>query len=213
LQDGILRLMKESRLPFYLTGGTALSRFYFNHRYSDDLDFFVNADPEFPVHARDFIALLERSYPLVETMLKDSFARLFIAVEDFRLKVDLVNGVAYRVGKISFPVENIAVDTIENILTNKIGALSRYAAKDIADIWRTCKSLPFQWPEIIGHASRKDIGIDPITVAEIIQTFPKERIDDVQWKNPVATDEFMQNLRAIGLDILNARENSLAGYT
>ena len=25
------------------TGGTALSRFYFNHRYSDELDLFVNA--------------------------------------------------------------------------------------------------------------------------------------------------------------------------
>ncbi|MCD4795127.1 MAG: nucleotidyl transferase AbiEii/AbiGii toxin family protein [Bacteroidales bacterium] len=29
-------------MPFYLTGGTALVRFYLNHRYSEDLDFFVN---------------------------------------------------------------------------------------------------------------------------------------------------------------------------
>jgi len=34
--------VKKSGTPFYLTGGTALSRGYFNHRYSDDLDLFVN---------------------------------------------------------------------------------------------------------------------------------------------------------------------------
>jgi predicted nucleotidyltransferase component of viral defense system len=27
--------------PFFLTGGTALSRYYTHHRYSDGLDFFV----------------------------------------------------------------------------------------------------------------------------------------------------------------------------
>jgi len=37
------------KLPvdFYLTGGTVLSRAYLNHRYSDDLDFFVNQNPNF----------------------------------------------------------------------------------------------------------------------------------------------------------------------
>ena len=31
--------MQGLALPFYLTGGTALSRHYFAHRYSDDLDY------------------------------------------------------------------------------------------------------------------------------------------------------------------------------
>ena len=46
-QDNILQLIQNLNVSFYLTGGTVLSRFYFNHRYSDDLDFFVNANPEF----------------------------------------------------------------------------------------------------------------------------------------------------------------------
>jgi len=37
-QDGVLNIVKKSGTPFYLTGGTALSRGYFNHRYSDDLE-------------------------------------------------------------------------------------------------------------------------------------------------------------------------------
>ncbi|MCP4129800.1 MAG: nucleotidyl transferase AbiEii/AbiGii toxin family protein [bacterium] len=41
-QDGVLNIVKKLKTPFYLTGGTALSRCYYNHRFSDDLDFFVN---------------------------------------------------------------------------------------------------------------------------------------------------------------------------
>jgi hypothetical protein len=39
--------VKKLNQPFYLTGGTALSRHYFNHRFSDDLDLFVNNDANF----------------------------------------------------------------------------------------------------------------------------------------------------------------------
>ena len=49
IQDGVFKIVRDLNLPFYLTGGTALSRFYFNHRYSDDLDFFVNENPNFKV--------------------------------------------------------------------------------------------------------------------------------------------------------------------
>ena len=41
-QDQVLKAFESLELDFYLTGGTALSRCYLNHRYSDDLDFFVN---------------------------------------------------------------------------------------------------------------------------------------------------------------------------
>ncbi len=47
LQDGIIEIVKKLNTPFYLTGGTALSRCFSHHRHSDDLDFFVNADEEY----------------------------------------------------------------------------------------------------------------------------------------------------------------------
>ena len=46
-QDKILDVIGRLKLDFYLTGGTALGRCYLNHRYSDDLDFFVNNHKEF----------------------------------------------------------------------------------------------------------------------------------------------------------------------
>jgi tagatose-1,6-bisphosphate aldolase non-catalytic subunit AgaZ/GatZ len=42
VQDKVINLCHPALKDFYLTGGTALGRFYLNHRYSDDLDFFNN---------------------------------------------------------------------------------------------------------------------------------------------------------------------------
>jgi hypothetical protein len=47
LQNRFFDWWRPLSLPFYLTGGTALGRFYLNHRYSEDIDFFVNANPDF----------------------------------------------------------------------------------------------------------------------------------------------------------------------
>lgn len=44
MQDEVLRLIRSADTEFYLTGGTAASRGYLNHRFSDDLDLFVNDD-------------------------------------------------------------------------------------------------------------------------------------------------------------------------
>ena len=48
LQDKFLEWWISLNLPFYLTGGTALGRFYLNHRYSEDLEFFINANELYP---------------------------------------------------------------------------------------------------------------------------------------------------------------------
>ena len=47
LQDKIFQVLNKLDTDFYLTGGTAASRGYLNHRFSDDLDFFVNDDNRF----------------------------------------------------------------------------------------------------------------------------------------------------------------------
>ena len=42
-QDEVLNIVFTLENDFYLTGGTALHRFYYNRRYSDDLDLFYLA--------------------------------------------------------------------------------------------------------------------------------------------------------------------------
>jgi len=43
-QDEILNWINSLDVGFYLSGGTALSRCFLKHRYSDDLDFFGKVD-------------------------------------------------------------------------------------------------------------------------------------------------------------------------
>jgi predicted nucleotidyltransferase component of viral defense system len=62
LQDRFLQWFVSLDLPFYLTGGTALGRFYLNHRYSNDLDFFVNNDPFFNDHISTIRKNLEKQF-------------------------------------------------------------------------------------------------------------------------------------------------------
>ena len=59
-QDKILEMVDGANVDFYLTGGTALSRFYLNHRYSDDLDFFVNNHAAFNEQCKQVLSGLER---------------------------------------------------------------------------------------------------------------------------------------------------------
>ncbi len=55
LQDGVLGCVSSSNTPFFLTGDTALSRYYLQHRYSDDLDFFVINDAHYSYHVEKIL--------------------------------------------------------------------------------------------------------------------------------------------------------------
>jgi hypothetical protein len=43
LQDEVMKIAAIYGDKIYLTGGTALARFHFHHRLSEDLDFFVQS--------------------------------------------------------------------------------------------------------------------------------------------------------------------------
>ncbi|MDR0551108.1 MAG: nucleotidyl transferase AbiEii/AbiGii toxin family protein [Spirochaetaceae bacterium] len=51
--------MRRSGTAFFLTGGTALSRAYYNHRYSDDLDFFLDNSDIYNEQLNTALAMLK----------------------------------------------------------------------------------------------------------------------------------------------------------
>ncbi|RPJ84547.1 MAG: hypothetical protein EHM18_12075, partial [Acidobacteria bacterium] len=125
LQDRLLRILSSLQTGFYRTGGTAASRGYLEHRFSDDLDFFTNDDPSFGLWcARLIRAWREADGVRVEVRQRDRrFFRLSVISGDIELKVELVDDVPSRVGA---PVEHQVLgrlDTAENILANKVSAL------------------------------------------------------------------------------------------
>ena len=77
LQDGVMNTISKCGVRFFLTGGTALSRAYYNHRYSDDLDFFVNNDDDYLDQVKEiFFKLKEDGFdwdPMVDFVSNKTF--------------------------------------------------------------------------------------------------------------------------------------------
>ena len=212
--------MKKSATPFYLTGGTALSRGYFGHRFSDDLDFFTNCNNNYSSWVESMFKKLETfqstgffSIDYDKVRKSKDFARFFLFKSAgscrIDLKIDFVNDVAAHYG--GFVEHKILgrLDSWRNILSNKLSAIFRYEAKDIADIRTISKSEKFHWRELIREAKSKEAGVDPVAIAKILQSFPPNLLPTIKWTIPPDPDEFCSDLTIIAKDILAGRANTL----
>ena len=65
LQDEVFAIARVYEQNLYLTGGTALARFHFQHRLSEDLDFFGNIYSK--EHTQDLMMILGK---IISLMLK-----------------------------------------------------------------------------------------------------------------------------------------------
>jgi len=195
---------------FYLTGGTALSRCYFHHRYSDDLDFFsMSALPDLEPFARRLWDLLkEAGYEISCDRLSPSFCSFFCGHKGVSLKVDMVNDVVVHHGDIQRTDLFTSVDNVGNILSNKITAITRCEAKDVADIWVIARNRPFVWRDLLADEGKKE-GVDPLMVAHLLRTAPVEILEKVKWITPVKMPLLQADLTRIAEDVLLGRANSL----
>lgn len=153
------------RRHFYLTGGTALSAFYFRHRYSDDLDFFCHEIDLSPVPKLVSAVTKRFGIAIRQTQTSPGFMR-FVAGEE--LKIDVVCEPAFRVGSPEL-VEDYMVDSLKNIAVNKVCAiLSRTDAKDFVDLFWILRETPFDIFELLDLGRNKDGGLDPFIWASLI---------------------------------------------
>jgi len=183
-QDIVLEQINILNSPFYLTGGTALSRGYFNHRYSDDLDFFVDDDPLFSLWSDRIISTLSKSVQWkIDIIQRDGrFIRLSLIDNTVDLKIDMINDVPSRVGTpIHHPILGL-LDTPENILANKITAvLDRSAPKDLADIWALCTKMDLSLIDAIHGAQSKASGVFPVDLARVLCSVTRKDWDVIKW--------------------------------
>ena len=201
LQGKAVEAFKDS--PFYLTGGTTLSRGYYNHRFSDDLDYFVNYLSEFQILAEARIEKLQNIFPVVEVDYKgEHFYRIFVA--DRQLKIEMVNDVPSHIGnKVAHPVLGV-IDSKENILANKVTAVvDRCMPKDIADIYFLLKD-GMSLKQALLDAHSKAAGIAPLLVAKVLAEFDYELLDtEIKWTTPVASEAIKHYLVGIAVQIVN----------
>ena len=207
----MLHLIQEINSSFYLTGGTALSRCYLNHRYSDDLDFFVNANSEFKKESTLIINGLKENFRWVVKigLVSDSFIRLVLEKKKIFLKIDFVNDVKYHKGDIKNHALFHRIDNWCNILSNKLCALSRMDVKDIVDILFIAKKYEFNWSEVFQDAKEKDLWAEPLETCKILKGFPKESLNSVKWISPVNVEMLNDDIALLHNDIFLGQKNSL----
>ena len=194
LQDEVLDIVFHVENEFYLTGGTCLSRFYQEKRYSDDLDFFTNCSARYSFAVKNIKIALQKKYKLTIEVESKDFIRFRI---NELLQMDFVNDICARHGDIVVLDNSYVIDNIENILSNKLTAvMGRDNAKDIFDIYLMSMYYTFSWETILGSAHDK-AGFDNNDLIIRLKSFPKELLLDINIIDKKFLDNFDKEFPSI----------------
>ena len=186
LQDKVLTAIFKVENEFYLTGGTCLSRFYQEKRYSDDLDFFTNSSSRFGFAVKNIKQALGKDFQLTTEVDSKDFIRL--RVDDI-LQVDFINDISSRYKDVIIAKNNYIIDNIENILSNKITAvMGRDNPKDIFDIYLICKYYSFSWEDILKSAHDK-AGFNNDELIVRLKSFPRDLLKSIN----IIDEDFLDN--------------------
>jgi predicted nucleotidyltransferase component of viral defense system len=211
LQDGVLNILQQSGTDFFLTGGTALSRAYYNHRYSDDLDFFVNQSRTYDDQLDKVLTLLRENGFIWD--INNEYAR----AEDFTtlkvrknsetlLKLDFVNDLVPHYGEIIETSLFYRTDSIRNMLSNKLSAIFRYAAKDIADIREIALHETVDWSTVINEARHKEAGLELVYISEILTSMPESEFETIAWTKKPGWQEFRSDIDRIVHEMISGEQ-------
>ena len=128
---------KEAQLAeFYLTGGTALAAYYFHHRFSEDLDFFIFEEPD-KIFLHSFTEKLKTIFNADSMRFERLYDRnqFFFHFGHEELKVEFTR---YPFKQFEEPaVQNgVKIDSLRDIAANKLMALlDRFDPKDFVDMF------------------------------------------------------------------------------
>ncbi len=154
---------------YFLTGGTALSGFYFHHRESIDLDLFTFETIEIESVRQVFeLIAAKASLSLDHRVATEGYHKFFLIGKKEELKIDLVKDQKVHFGDIK-TFGKIRVDSIENIGSNKITAIfGRTEAKDFIDLYFILRKKLFTFAKLFQDAKKKDLGLSEFYLAHML---------------------------------------------
>jgi hypothetical protein len=205
LQDRAIQSILQADTEFYLTGGTASSRGYLHHRFSDDLDYFVNDDDRFGLWAERVIQSLAKNtgWTCNVLMKEERFVRLNLVTADGNLKLEFVNDVPAHVGEIRVDPVLGRYDSAENILANKVTAvLDRKAPKDLADIWGFCTQMNLSLHDAITGAQGKAAGVFPADLGRVLCSVKSADWESIRWITAPPVETYIAQLNQLGERLL-----------
>jgi len=205
LQDRVIGILSGQETGFYLTGGTAASRGYLNHRFSDDLDFFVNDDARFVLWSDRLLRSLARvpGWRLDIVQREERFVLLGIRDGETLLKVEMINDVPSRSGEVRVHPVLGRLDSPENILANKISALlDRGEPKDLADIWGFCCRMRLSLNDAIRGAQGKAAGVFPADLGRALCSAASSDWELIRWIEAPDVERFKADLDRLGESLI-----------
>lgn len=165
---------------YFLTGGTALSGYYFFHRESIDLDLFTFEDIEIEPIRQIFKDIADKEHlTLDHRVATRDYHKFFLIGKTEELKIDLVKEQKVHFGDIKV-FDKVRVDSIENIGSNKITAIfNRTETKDFIDLYFILQKKLFTFAKLLNDAKKKDLGLAEFYLAHMLlevgnlRNFPK----------------------------------------
>jgi nucleotidyltransferase AbiEii toxin of type IV toxin-antitoxin system len=176
LQRKLLGLLAGMTPTWTLTGGAALVGVYLKHRETRDLDLFWHGRATLDLLAAQVIERTRNEGLEVSSIQSEpSFSRLRVTDGSSVVLLDLVadpTPVVEPPVQVSFGSATITVDTLHEILVNKLCAiLGRSELRDLQDI-EAILAAKGDLERALRDAPQKDSGFSPLTLAWILRGLP-----------------------------------------
>lgn len=162
----------------YLTGGSCLAHVYLHHRRSLNLDYFVAEAQQIGEVAERVLLVCEsngwqhqaiRTYP--------GFRRIEVHAAQESTLVDIAHDAVLQLVPIAQkPVVDggVRVDALRDLIANKLTALlGRGDVKDLLDLCVLARR-GHRLLDSLADAQSKDAGLDPATLAWVLQSVPTD---------------------------------------
>ena len=193
----LVKIEPQITKTFYLTGGTALSEFYLQHRLSEDLDFFTEENEVDQKLVEAYLKKISSKLSIEEikrTVFMGLFSYTLIFRDNSKLKVDFNYYPFPRIEK-GTKYGNLSIDSLRDIAANKVHTLFvKPRDRDYLDLYFIMKNSDFELKKLILDAKVKfDWDIDRLTLVsqllrvkeiEVLETpkllapFNKKQMDD-----------------------------------
>lgn len=172
---------------FYLTGGTALSAFYFAHRESYDLDLFTDLPYDYEAMQATVADIAGKVHAEISVKVKtDQYYELYLnnTRENWQQRIDIVIDQPVHFGTI-VSIDGVRVDAMENIASNKLLTIfGRLEPKDFIDFYVMVSNSRLTLESVYTMAKRKDTGLNEFYLAHAMRQVGKLSVWPVM-KKPV----------------------------
>ena len=142
---------------FYFSGGTALSEYYLQHRYSEDLDFFSETEID-PADLNLFLTTQKKKIGAKQIQYTQSFNRniFFLSYDNEQdLKVEFTYYPFIRLEK-GIEKGNLKIDSALDIAVNKAFILTQQArGRDYFDLYMLNQKYKFDFMDLLKKARQK----------------------------------------------------------